>query len=258
MTGVKRVLDSTELDVEEVSAKGFEYSLKNLTVETVAALYSKYQEDLRAVRDQQRDFLAQRGKTMKAQLDDYEAEITYLLLREHRPETVVEIGTFYGWSTMWILSALRDNGAGHLHSFDIVDNVVSNVPAELSTERWTFTKGDVRENLGGVHTRADYLFIDADHGARFGRWYVENIFPGVSPGTPTSVHDVFHGRRPKPLSEGSVLMKWLAEKNIPFFTPSAAKAPEVIEHLSRAKKELGLDLPVRDSSHNPMVFFTLG
>jgi predicted O-methyltransferase YrrM len=33
---------------------------------------------------------------MKAQLDDIEAEITYLLLRHARPETVVEIGTFHG------------------------------------------------------------------------------------------------------------------------------------------------------------------
>ncbi|MGW2892260.1 class I SAM-dependent methyltransferase [Streptomyces griseoruber] len=247
-----------------VSGVGKTYSsrsaspLQNLTVESVSALYAKYREDLRAVRDQQRDFLLRRGKSMKAQLDDFEAEITYLLLREYRPETVVEIGTFYGWSTMWILSALRDNGVGHLHSFDIVDKVVSNVSADLSADRWTFTKGDVRERLGDMHTRADYLFIDADHGARFGRWYVENVFSQVAAGTPTSVHDVFHGRRPKPLSEGSVLMKWLAERGIPYFTPSAAKAPGVIEHLGRVKKELGLDVPIRDSSHNPMVFFTLG
>ncbi|WP_329413088.1 class I SAM-dependent methyltransferase [Streptomyces sp. NBC_00704] len=240
------------------SVPGDVNSLRDLTVQAVSDLYVKYQDDLRAVRDAQREFLRQRGKSMKAQLDDYEAEITYLLLREHRPETVVEIGTFYGWSTMWILSALRDNGMGHLYSFDIVDRVVSNVPADLSADRWTFTKGDVRETLGDIVGRADYLFIDADHGARFGRWYLENVFPKVRSGTPTSVHDVFHGRRPKPISEGSVLMKWLAGRKVRFFTPSAAKAPEVIEHLSRTKKELRLDIPVRDSRHNPMVFFTLG
>ncbi|WP_256914753.1 class I SAM-dependent methyltransferase [Streptomyces hilarionis] len=240
------------------SAPGAAHSLRGLTVHAVSELYVKYQDDLRAVRDRQREFLRQRGKSMKAQLDDYEAEITYLLLREYRPERVVEIGTFYGWSTMWILSALRDNGTGHLYSFDIVDRVVSNVPADLSADRWTFTKGDVRETLGDTVGSADYLFIDADHGARFARWYVENVFPKVRSGTPTSVHDVFHGRRPKPISEGSVLMKWLAERNTSFFTPSAAKAPEVIEQLSRTKKELGLDTPVRESRHNPMVFFTLG
>lgn len=102
--------------------------MESITVEHISSLYAKYQDDLRVVRDAQRKFLKDRGKSMKAQLDDYEAEMTYLLLRDLRPEIVVEVGTFYGWSTMWILSALRDNGSGHLHSFDIVDNVVRNVP----------------------------------------------------------------------------------------------------------------------------------
>ncbi|MEU2915743.1 class I SAM-dependent methyltransferase [Streptomyces massasporeus] len=257
MTISNNIPGSVDSGADATSVRSAVHSLRDLTVQAVSELYEKYQDDLRAVRDQQRDFLRQRGKSMKAQLDDYEAEITYLLLREYRPETVVEIGTFYGWSTMWILSALRDNGVGHLYSFDIVDRVVTNVPADLSADRWTFTKGDVRETLGDVVDGADYLFIDADHGARFGRWYVENVFPVVRPGTPTSVHDVFHGRRPKPISEGSVLMKWLVEKNKSFFTPSAAKAPEVIEYLSKTKKELRLDTPVRESRHNPMVFFTL-
>ncbi|MGW2182486.1 class I SAM-dependent methyltransferase [Streptomyces sp. NPDC001732] len=231
---------------------------QGLSVESVSALYEKYRDDLAAVRDQRREFLRQRGKAMKAQLDDYEAEITYLLLREHRPESVVEIGTFYGWSTMWILSALRDNGMGHLYSFDMVDHVVRNVPSELSDGRWTFTSGDVREQLDRFPARTDYLFIDADHGARFARWYIENVFPLVPAGTPTSVHDVFHGRRPKPLSEGSVIIKWLAEQGIEYFTPSAARAPEVIAQLRVVKKDLNLDEPVRDSKHNPMIFFTLG
>ncbi|MFD9815594.1 class I SAM-dependent methyltransferase [Streptomyces sp. NPDC059080] len=228
-----------------------------VSVDSLSKLYQKYENDLRAVRDGQRAFLEQRGKSMKAQLDDLEAEITYLLLRDHRPERVVEIGTFYGWSTMWILSALRDNGAGHLYSFDIVDKVVRNVPAELSADRWTFTMGDVRQHPGKIPDDTDYLFIDADHGARFARWYTENLFPAVPAGIPTSVHDVYHGRRPKPLSEGSVVIKWLAEHQVPYFTPSLAKAPEVMEQLTEVKRDLGLAEPVRNSTDNPMIFFRL-
>ncbi|MEU9488124.1 class I SAM-dependent methyltransferase [Streptomyces decoyicus] len=231
--------------------------MESITVEHISSLYAKYQDDLRVVRDAQRKFLKDRGKSMKAQLDDYEAEMTYLLLRDLRPEIVVEVGTFYGWSTMWILSALRDNGSGHLHSFDIVDNVVRNVPSELSADRWTFTKGDIQQHPEKVPAETDYLFIDADHGSRFAHWYIENLFPAVPPRTPTSVHDVFHGRRPKPFSEGSVIVKWLAEQNIEFLTPSTAKAPQVTEQLAAVKKELGLDEPVRNSDHNPMIFFTL-
>ncbi|WP_411122169.1 class I SAM-dependent methyltransferase [Streptomyces sp. x-19] len=231
--------------------------MDTITTDHVAALYGKYEDDLRAARDAQRRLLADRGPSMKAQLDDYEAEITYLLLRDLRPEVVVEIGTFHGWSTTWLLRALRDNGTGRLHSFDIVDHVVRTVPAELAEDRWSFTKGDVRRHLEAVPTEVDYLFIDADHGARFAHWYVDNLFPGVPAGTPTSVHDVFHGRRPKPFSEGSVIVKWLAEKNIGFFTPSTAKAPEVTRQLAAVKAELGLDEPVRHSDHNPMIYFNL-
>lgn len=101
--------------------------MSTLTLESISTLYVKYADDLRAVRDQQRKFLLDNKETVKAQLDDYEAEITYLLLRDLAPEVVVEVGTFRGWSTTWILSALRDNGTGHLYSFDIVDNVVKNV-----------------------------------------------------------------------------------------------------------------------------------
>ncbi|MEU2789840.1 class I SAM-dependent methyltransferase [Streptomyces sp. NPDC007100] len=231
--------------------------MDTITTDHIRALYQKYEKDLRTVRDDLRRLLRDRGKSMKAQLDDYEAEITYLLLRDLRPEVVVEIGTFYGWSTMWILSALRDNGTGHLHSFDIVDHVVRNVPAELSAERWTFTKVDVREHPGKVPAEVDYLFIDADHGARFARWYIDNLFPAVPPGTPASVHDVFHGRRPKPFSEGSVIVRWLAGNDIAFFTASTAKAPGVTRELALAKRDLGLDEPVRDGDHNPMIYFTL-
>lgn len=230
---------------------------EGLSVEYLGRLYEKYADSLKEVRDAQRAFLEARGTSMKAQLDDLEAEITYLMLRELRPETVVEIGTFYGWSTRWILSALRDNGSGHLHSFDIVDNVVRNVPEELSEGRWTFTQGDVRTQLPKVPPNVDYLFIDADHGARFARWYIENLFPVIPAKTFTSVHDVYHGRRPKPLSEGAVVVKWLAEQNVDFFTPSTAKAPEVEAQLTSVKRRVGLGEPVRTSRHNPMIFFRL-
>lgn len=119
---------------------------RTLDVDHVVSLYRTYAHDLDRVREKQRELLAP-PTSMKAQLDDIEAEITYLVLREARPETVVEIGTFHGWSTTWILQALRDNGSGHLYSYDIVDHVVRNVPERLSAGCWTFTQGDARENL---------------------------------------------------------------------------------------------------------------
>ncbi|MFD3498747.1 class I SAM-dependent methyltransferase [Streptomyces sp. NPDC058678] len=166
-----------------------------IDLDHIRRLYGTYAEDLDRARESQRALLAP-PTSMKAQLDDIEAEITYLLLREARPHTVVEIGTFHGWSTTWILRALRDNGTGHLHSYDIVDHVVREVPGELSEGHWTFTQGDARENLEKIPDTADFLFIDATHSASFARWYIRESFPRMRPGIPVCVHDVFHGRRP--------------------------------------------------------------
>lgn len=229
---------------------------QTIDIDHVIRLYRTYAGDLDRIREQQRALLAP-PVSMKAQLDDIEAEITYLLLREARPETVVEIGTFHGWSTTWILQALKDNGTGHLHSYDIVDHVVRNVPERLSTGRWTFTQGDARENLEKIPDTADFLFIDAAHSASFARWYLQHLMPRMRPGIPVCVHDVFHGRRPLPFTEGAVLLRWLAEQDTPYFTASRAHAPETHHRLDDVKRNLALGFALKESKDNPMVFFTL-
>ncbi|NEB05091.1 class I SAM-dependent methyltransferase [Streptomyces sp. SID13726] len=229
---------------------------QTIDLDHVVQLYRSYATDLDRVREKQRALLAP-PLSMKAQLDDLEAEITYLLLREARPETVVEIGTFHGWSTTWILQALKDNGTGHLYSYDIVDHVVRNVPESLSAGRWTFTQGDAKENLEKIPDTADLLFIDAAHSASFARWYLRHLMPRMRPGIPVCVHDVFHGRRPLPFTEGAVLLRWLAERGTAFFTASRAHAPENHRRLNDVKHSLALGLPLKESKDNPMVFFTL-
>ncbi|GGU29941.1 class I SAM-dependent methyltransferase [Streptomyces coeruleorubidus] len=227
-----------------------------LDIDHVVRLYRTYADDLDRVREEQRVLLAP-PHAMKAQLDDIEAEIAYLLLREARPETVVEIGTFHGWSTTWILSALRDNGTGHLYSYDVVDHVLREVPGRLAEGRWTFTQGDVRENLEKVPDTADFLFIDAAHSARFARWYVRHLLPRMRPGIPVCVHDVFHGRRALPFTEGAVVLHWLAERGNRYFTASRAHAPEIHDRLNDVKRRLALGHPVKNSTDNPMIFFRL-
>lgn len=228
-----------------------------IDVELVARLYAEHRDDLDRVRRAQRALLAG-DRSLRAQLDDVEAETTYLLLRAVRPAAVVEIGAFHGWSTTWILHALRDNGGGRLHSFDLVDHAVRHVPAELAAGRWTFTRGDVRRTGADVAAGADYLFVDADHGVRFARWYTERLLPRLAPGTPVSVHDVFHRRRARPWSEGRVVLRWLAERGVEPFTASRARAPRVHARLLDAKARAGLAEPVRGGHRNPMVFFRTG
>ena len=140
----------------------------------------------------------------------------------------MELGTFQGWSTTWILRALRDNGHGHLHSFDQVDAVLRTVPADLADGRWTFVPGDVAANLARVPRDLGYLFVDADHGRRFARWYLAHLFPLVAAGTPVSVHDVFHLRWARPWSEGTEVLRWLAERDTAWFTAARRHAPATL------------------------------
>ncbi|MER5672768.1 class I SAM-dependent methyltransferase [Pseudonocardia alni] len=223
-------------------------------LEFLAGLYRTHADDLATVIDRQRELLA--DGTITPQLDDVEAELTYLLLRHHRPSQVVEVGTYYGWSTTWILSALRDNGSGHLQSFDLVDHVCGTVPEELSTGRWTFHRGDLRETVGRVPADTGYLFVDADHGRRFARWYLEHLFGRIATGTPTSVHDVFHLPRARPFTEGSEVLRYLERSGTGWFTSSRAAAPRNLRALDAVRAELGIT-GVRGTSRNPMIFFSM-
>ncbi len=229
--------------------------MDTFNVELVADLYLKYHEQLREVRAEQRELLAGRPG-MRAQLDDLEAEITYLALRHHRPEHVVEVGSLHGYSTTWILRALRDNGHGQLRTFDRIDNARHNVPAGLAAGRWQLVHGDVRRRTAALPSAIDYLFVDAAHSAGFARWYLADLMPRLAPGTPVSVHDVFHHRWAVPGSEGAVLLRWLAATDTGYFTAARAREPQVYRRLLEHRRELGFDGPVHAGSRNPMIYFT--
>lgn len=258
--------------------------MQALELEYVTALYREHATALRQAREAQRRLYALRGharlerfrlmhtlgrllrsvglpghykRLLRPKFDDIEAEITYLLLRAVRPDAVVEIAPYYGWSTTWILQALRDNGSGRLYSFDLVDYALRTVPRSLSDGRWTFIQGDVRQTLGRLPSRIDYAFIDAAHTAEFARWYTDVLFSRLGSGTHVSVHDVFHRTDPGRFPEGAVVVAWLEARTIPYLTASPARAPHVYDALLAAKRELGLAAPIHQSHANPAMFFRL-
>ena len=248
------------------------------SVESVAQLYRKYAPALWRVREQQKRLYATRGnlqlervaswlhvrallasvglapeyhRLLKPQFDDLEAESTYLLLRELRPQTVVEIGPDGGWSTSWLLAALRDNGRGQLYSYDRFDHSTRTVPRDLAAGRWTFSRGDVKQQLHGLPPRIDYLFIDCAHTEQFARWYVRELFPRLEPGTPIGIHDIF----PERPGESQVIREWLLSRGVTYFTASPQAAPAVHARLRDLKRELGIDELIHHSQKNPMIFF---
>ncbi|GAA2627435.1 hypothetical protein GCM10010399_68770 [Dactylosporangium fulvum] len=224
-----------------------------LHLDLIVQWYREHAADLRRARDEQRELRAQRP--MHAKLDDLEAEITYLMVRALRPATVVEIGAFHGWSTTWLLRALRDNGCGTLHTYDRADHVTRTVPAALADGRWRFVPGDVRR--AELPDTPGFVLVDAAHTAGFARWYTGTLFSVLRPGAGVAVHDVFHGRRPWPRSEGAVVLGWLRRHGIGHLTASRAADPDTRDRLLGLKRKLRLAAPVGPAGRDPMLFFRM-
>ena len=193
---------------------------------------------------------------LRPQLCDIEAEVTYLLIREFRPKTIVEIAPSGGWSTSWILQALKDNNYGSLYSYDFNDESTKTLPSDLTADRWIFTKGKIQKLMHKLPKAFDYLLMDADHSDSFASWYVQHLFPRLKDGAFVSVHDVFHNSRV--YGEGTVILQWLQQKKYQFVTFSRARDISAYNKIVAVKKELLIDEGINTScaeGANSMVFF---
>jgi len=256
-----------------------------LSPEFVADLYRRFAPDLARVREEQRRRYAVRGdvkaeryrayralssvlgalgvpahfkRRFKPQVDDIEAEVTYLLVRDARPAVVVEIAPDRGWSTTWLLAGLRDNGMGHLYSYDIFDHATKVVPRDLSDGRWTFTLGDVTRPPDHLPPAIDFLFLDAAHSAPFAQWYLSALMPRLRRGTPVAIHDIFlPAERLDLFGESVAVREWLQQRGMPYFTASPAAARDAFDLINTVKRELGLAAPIMASQANPMLFFRM-
>ena len=95
-----------------------------------------------------------------------EAQVLYAMVRILRPAVLVEVGVAQGASSIAILTALRDNDFGHLHSYDVEESSGSLVPEALK-ERWTLTIADAFTAEYPDHV--DFIFEDGKHGYEWTR-----------------------------------------------------------------------------------------
>ena len=241
-----------------------------ISTEYVLELYRRYQADLQAVRRQQYWFLRKhynavtrrlfkmglKQRVLTPMLDDLEAEVTYLLLRDRNPNVVVEMSPNTGWSTTWMLSALRDNGAkGQLWSYDLHDTCTKFVPKTLGNGSWHFVLGDVRTTLPKP-LACDYFFIDSDHTKEFAEWYVQGVLPHLKSPCMLSVHDVYHHHAPS--EEGEVVMAWLRNKGLSFWSVAPRASPTTVEAVRNERVKLGMNTRIHPrGKDNPMIFFSL-
>jgi predicted O-methyltransferase YrrM len=93
------------------------------------------------------------------------------LLREARPEVVVEVGTAIGYSGLWIAEALRGLGRGRLITFE--QDSERAAEAGRNFERAgvahliTQVVGDARQRVADLRGTIDVLFLDGG----FGNYY---------------------------------------------------------------------------------------
>ncbi|MEV0381312.1 class I SAM-dependent methyltransferase [Nonomuraea sp. NPDC050643] len=124
-------------------------------------------------------------------------KLLYGLVRTTRPATVVEFGTSFGISTLYLAAAVRDNGRGHVYTTELSKDKIAaarHTFAETGLDDViTVLEGDARDTLAGLG--ADFVLLDG--------WkelclpVLRLLEPRLAPGTTVVADDVnLAGLRP--------------------------------------------------------------
>lgn len=131
-------------------------------------------------------------------LDDGEGELLYAMVRAIKPEVCLEIGTHNGYSTNYILNALKDNGKGHLWTTD---------PFEYGArDRVTFEDRAMVDFLSlkgcdvKLDQKIDFAFVDGFHNIEDVIPEIKNLLPQLSENAVVIFHDAQN--EPNNLTEG--------------------------------------------------------
>jgi predicted O-methyltransferase YrrM len=91
-------------------------------------------------------------------------KLLYALVRAARPQTVVEFGTSFGISTIYLAAALTDNGAGRVLSTELSQRKVEAATANLAEAgvggAVTILAGDALETLADVPGPVGLVLLD--------------------------------------------------------------------------------------------------
>jgi len=146
---------------------------------------------LRVIHDMERGSLG-----MSVPQED--AHLLRVLTESIGAQHVVELGTFKGYSALWLCLALRRTG-GRLTTFEADPGTASGASkrfVEAGVEDIaTIVVGDAHENLRAIEGPVDMAFIDADKGGYLS--YLNALKPLMRPGGLILAHNV-HSPRPDP------------------------------------------------------------
>lgn len=215
----------------------------------IIKLYDEFGKDLLATKPQ----LATLYKTLSNPMfDDVELEVLYMLIRKHRPISVVEVSAGCGWSTSWILSALRDNHVGRLVSCEFTDYAPKHIPLEIHDNRLEFLVGDVRTMPDRFPAHIDFLLEDSAHDDKFNEWFAGEFYPRVN--GVVCIHDVFMLPHPRH-SDATVLFDWAHKNNLEFWTPGKIMEAQW-KAIQNKRNELGL-VNIHTCDVNPLAVVEL-
>ena len=90
--------------------------------------------------------------------------LLYALIRASRPQTVVEFGTSFGISTVFLAAAVTDNGTGHVVTTELSSKKVAAAGANLREagvgDAVTILEGDALETLASVPAPVGVVLLD--------------------------------------------------------------------------------------------------
>jgi hypothetical protein len=126
-----------------------------------------------------------------ATADDTLTRVQYGIVRLARPDRVLETGVWWGVSSAVMLTALHENGCGHLYSVDMPPmdperrvEIGAAVPAELRS-RWTLRLGPSATVLPAMCAELgsiDVFVHDSSHTYRCMRIEFETTWPSLRTG----------------------------------------------------------------------------
>jgi predicted O-methyltransferase YrrM len=176
----------------------------------IVELYDRHGDELKSFMDQLKvhypDFCRrdEHNAWVGPQSNEMENEINWLMIRDLKPEVVIELGSCSGWSTIFLIDAVARNRAfddkpGKVISYDFLDvskrNIANAYPLDGdNTGIWTLVVGDARVAWPKTASLRDgkigYVWIDCDHSADFAEWYITTILDTLDPGTGVAIHDI--------------------------------------------------------------------
>lgn len=123
------------------------------TSPAVAGLPESERERLMHSKTEYRDFYG-RLKDLWLPVSRQTGELLYMLARSGRAKTIVEFGTSFGISTLYLAAALRDNGGGHLITSEFETSKVVRARQNLVDggliDLIEFREGDAKRKSSGV------------------------------------------------------------------------------------------------------------